>query len=387
VPRFGQEIIGGAEKLARELAEEAARRGWKVEVWTTCALNHFTWENELPAGTFEQNGVNIRRFPITSWNRNRHGVLEGKLNTKGKLTKLEQYEWLEVAAHSAPLYAYIAKHSQGFDTLITLPYASPMAHYAAWMVPERTILWPCLHEEPYAYLEPVGLLLETAWGVMFNSPEEGYLATNTLGLTIKRTAILGIGITLPPLSSDSFTKDQPYLVYIGRLEEGKNLRLLYEFVSQYADLGNNLKLIVIGKGPLKPPDHPAIEYLGYISEEEKAAICAGSLALCQPSLKESFSLTIMESWLAGRPVLVAEDCSVTREHVRRSKGGLWFRNYDSFWGAVDWFKANPTLATKMGANGRDYVKQNYTWKKVADRFEDHVTQWLRGDPNRTNHGK
>jgi glycosyltransferase involved in cell wall biosynthesis len=76
----------------------------------------------------------------------------------------------------------------------------------------------------------------------------------------------------------------------------------------------------------------------------------------------------MESWLAGRPVLVSEACAVTREHVRRSKGGLWFDGYEEFARVVSWLLANPALAGRMGRNGQQYVRQNYSWRAVVDRF-------------------
>jgi glycosyltransferase involved in cell wall biosynthesis len=83
----------------------------------------------------------------------------------------------------------------------------------------------------------------------------------------------------------------------------------------------------------------------------------------------------MESWLAGRPVLVPEECDVTREHVRRSKGGLWFYSADEFAAALDWLTNRPDLASRMGQNGRRYVLQNYTWTAVAERFEHILSHW------------
>ncbi len=49
-PRFGAEVIGGAEAVVREMATGLAARGWDVEVLTTCARDHFTWANEYDGG-------------------------------------------------------------------------------------------------------------------------------------------------------------------------------------------------------------------------------------------------------------------------------------------------------------------------------------------------
>jgi glycosyltransferase involved in cell wall biosynthesis len=165
------------------------------------------------------------------------------------------------------------------------------------------------------------------------------------------------------------------LLCVGRLEEGKNILLLYEYVQRYFEEGNDIRLVVLGEGPLKPPLHPAFEYRGFVSEQEKARAYASSLVLCQPSLNESFSLVVMESWLAGRPVLVHGECAVTRGHVQRSKGGLWFQTYEDFAGALDWFRSHLELATRMGENGKVYVLRNYTWEIVLDRFETIFRVW------------
>jgi len=48
VPRFGEGIAGGAETLVGALARHLAQRGDRVEVFTTCARDNRTWENEFP---------------------------------------------------------------------------------------------------------------------------------------------------------------------------------------------------------------------------------------------------------------------------------------------------------------------------------------------------
>ena len=51
IPRYGPNILGGAESLARGFAERLTQQGWRIEVWTTCAHDYHTWQNVYPAGT------------------------------------------------------------------------------------------------------------------------------------------------------------------------------------------------------------------------------------------------------------------------------------------------------------------------------------------------
>jgi hypothetical protein len=145
---------------------------------------------------------------------------------------------------------------------VALPYASPLAHYAAWAAPDKFVFWPCLHDEPYAYMEPIHLLLERVWGVMFNTPEEGHLALGKLKIEPRRSAVLGEGVILPEMGAvkENGHHSYPYIAYVGRLEAGKNLLLLYDYMWRYADKGGKVRLVVMGKGPLEPPEHPAFDY-------------------------------------------------------------------------------------------------------------------------------
>ena len=340
---------------------------------------------QIRPGPATLDGIPLIRFPISGYDWERRLALEARIDTQGTLAGDEQYAWLESGPHSATLYPHVRRHAADFDAIIALPYANPLVHYAAWVAPEKVLLWPCLHDEPYAYMEPVRLLLDSVWAVAFNAPEEAQIVSDLLQIQLARWAVLGAGVSLPAanetLAGGSKTEGSrtPYLLYVGRLEAGKNLSQLYDYVRHYHEEGHQVKLIVVGRGPLSPPRHAAFDYRGYVPDDEMAAIMAGALSLCQPSLNESFSLTMMESWLAGRPALVSGGCAVTRGHVGRSKGGLWFENYADFSGAVSWLLANDELADRMGLNGRRYVQANYTWPAVVDRFARVFAKWRKQD--------
>ncbi|HLH28669.1 MAG TPA: hypothetical protein VKW77_07110, partial [Acidimicrobiales bacterium] len=79
-PRYGPEVIGGAESAVRMLAERLTGvRGWPVEVFTSCALDHLTWENTEPEGTTVCNGVTVHRFPVASRRRLEYFELDARV--------------------------------------------------------------------------------------------------------------------------------------------------------------------------------------------------------------------------------------------------------------------------------------------------------------------
>ena len=92
--------------------------------------------------------------------------------------------------------------------------------------------------------------------------------------------------------------------------------------------------------------------------------------LCQPSKNESFSLVIMESWLAGRPVLVSEECAVTSNFAKESNGGFYFSDYYQFEAQVNYLLENPKIAEQMGQAGQDYVKKNFSWGVIVKKYKN-----------------
>ena len=51
--RFGGEVGGGAEIVLAQLAKGLSHRGWPVEILTTTAVDHYTWEDTYPPGVSE----------------------------------------------------------------------------------------------------------------------------------------------------------------------------------------------------------------------------------------------------------------------------------------------------------------------------------------------
>lgn len=374
IPRYGEQIVGGAETLAKTFAEYLAQQNWQVTILTTCAQNYHTWENHFPKGKTSVNQVEVIRFPIADWDADQHNQLNYRLSKYAYLPLVDQNQWLANGAHSPELYTYIDASKEIYDVIFALPYLSVIVQYAAWVAPEKFVIIPCLHDEAHAYMEPLHLLLEAIRGVLFLTPEERSFAYHTLNLNLQNTAVLGMGLNDPPQNLPSIAKPKiPYILIISRLEGGKNLALLYEYTQRYVDEGGSLKLQIIGVGDFTPPDHPAFNLCGYVSHAEKLAWAQSALAVCQPSLMESFSIVIMESWQMGRPVLVHKECAITTGHVQRSSGGFSFANYHEFAYAINWLKSNPNEASQMGNRGKQYVEKQYRWPNIFQKLNSFLS--------------
>jgi glycosyltransferase involved in cell wall biosynthesis len=385
VPRYGEDIVGGAETAARQFAEHLPTAEFDVEVLTTCTNDLQSGRNIYPAGTARVNGIQVTRFPIDRGIRNekRYWELMIKFTHRWLTTVDDEYEWIEHSVHSPALYAHLLQHGRSYDYLIFIPYLFGTTFYGSTLYPERTILWPCLHDEPFARFFQTRLMLEACRGVMFNSPPEMDLALGKLGVHNRGAHVVGCGLEEYQADATRFRRTSgltdPFILYAGRLDSMKNLIELFAFFTEYKlRMSDTLKLVLIGGGSLPVPKHPDIVLLGYQTNQAKLDAFAAATLLCQPSLMESFSIVLMEAWLAGTAVLVHGDCDVTREHVLRSNGGLYYSTFDEFAGAVNWLLSHPGERTSMGQSGRAYVLQEHSWQTVLGRFRNALAVW--GNP-------
>ncbi len=376
VPRYGAEIVGGAETLARGFAERLPRDRFRVEVLTTCARSHHTWENELPAGETEEGGVTVRRFEVSPRRIDRFLEVQQRMSDGFPLRLDEEIDWLGGSVNSDPLYACLSEEGGRFDALFFLPYLFGTTLVGSQVDPTRSWLIPCLHDEPFAYLRVVAHLFRSVRGLVFNSAPERALARRLFGVPA-RSPVVGFGFDVREPSRAAATTfrtrrgiDGDYVLYFGRKEGGKNLPLLLDGFSRCADAGRGLSLVVAGDGTLdRAACPPGVIDLPRLDEDEKDAACAGALALCQPSVNESFSIVIMESWMQETPVLVNARCAVTRHHTSLANGGLYFDGPAELAVEIDHLRRHPDEARELGRQGRDYVVRNYAWPTVLERFE------------------
>jgi glycosyltransferase involved in cell wall biosynthesis len=116
-----------------------------------------------------------------------------------------------------------------------------------------------------------------------------------------------------------FRIDRPYFLFLGGIEYRKNLpRLVQAFASTRGEealviAGAPVAWNVEGWGLLRPtlesmrPDRRRRVILtGYVSDQDKAALLAGALALVYPSLYEGFGLPVVEALTMGTPVLTSD---------------------------------------------------------------------------------
>jgi glycosyltransferase involved in cell wall biosynthesis len=188
--------------------------------------------------------------------------------------------------------------------------------------------------------------------------------------------VVGVGVDVDPAEPEKFTElyglgDTPYLLYAGRVEEGKGARELLDAFTAYKAKhpSDPIKLVFLGEAVMTLPERTDVLVTGFVDAATRDAALAGAYALVQPSRFESFSMVLTEAFAHGRPALVQADCAVLRGHAQRSGGAISYRDADDFDAALHALRENADRVREMGDAGRAYVARDYAWESVLDKYE------------------
>ncbi len=381
-PFFGPDAAGGAEFAARSLALHFAGAGMTVEVLTTCLqdLPHGITGRHHPAGVTQDGPLRVHRFPVESADMSRFGLLNDLIINRVPLAEAEELQFMSRHVSSTAMIRHMASEGHAYDFFCFIPYLFGTSCFGMAAVPRgKRVLIPCFHDEGYAALRIVHRLAASADRLVFNAPAEERFARRHFNIDPGRGVTIGLGVETS-MRGDAqrfrsrFGVQDRFILYAGRRDTTKNVHTLIDYFLRYRrSRPAPLKLVLIGSAPLPGGvSSPDLVDLGFVSEQEKRDAFAAADVCCQPSLNESFSYVLMESWLGGTPCLVHECCEVTRDHVVDSHGGLWFRRASDFTGALDRLLGDEALRRAMGSAGRDYVLERYAWPHIIRRFQETV---------------
>lgn len=374
--RYGLEVNGGAETHCRHLAERLSAY-YEVEVYTTCAVDYMTWQNQYKPGTHTINGVTVHRYRVDkARDVKKFNQLSERVLTRPEHTDEEELKWIDL---QGPVCGELLERlwaARGeYKVVIFMTYLYYLTAMGLPMGFENALLVPTLHDEPSAYLRHYRKVFGGAKGFIWNTPIEREFAQSRFP-KIKDTPgiIAGVGVDLP----DGEIPDVPprlrgvdYITYAGRIDESKGCGEMFDFFLRYKrENGGDLKLVLMGKPVMEIPASEDIISLGFVSEEIKYAVMREAKALVLFSRFESLSAVVLESMVMGRPVIVTEHCPVLKEHCLRSNAGLWFQDYPEFAAVLNYMLSHEQVYQAMRENGKRYVEENYQWDRIMEKIRD-----------------
>jgi phosphatidyl-myo-inositol alpha-mannosyltransferase len=170
------------------------------------------------------------------------------------------------------------------------------------------------------------------------------------------------------------------ILFVGRHEERKGFEYLLKAYHRLRKRHVDARLLACGTGPLlrQHKRYAAtrrirdVEWLGRVSDEEKARYFASADIFCAPSTgQESFGIVLLEAMAAGVPI-VASDIHGYKNVMQRNVQGLLVepRNPRALAAALYALSHDADLRHQMGEAGRERAPE-YSWERVTERIVDY----------------
>ena len=378
VQRYGLEIVGGAETLARNVTEHLEPH-FDIEVATTCAQDYRTWANHYPPGDATVRGVTVHRFP-TVRERSRDFASTSRRVLQEAHDLVDEARWIEDQGPDAPaLLEWIHREGTRFDVALFVGYLYAPTLLGLPLLPDRAILMPAAHDEPAIRLSSYRALFHLPRAFSFSTLEERVLVHRLFPATRAVPAdVIGSGLDVPadPPDPDRFRREhgiiRPFVLSFGRLSEAKGADVLLDDWCRFKDAPGSpdWDLVLAGQAEVTIPKRDDVHYLGFVDDRTKWDMLAASSVHVLPSQYESLSIVVMESWWCGKPALVRTACLPVAGQVHRAAGGITYDGYPEFAEALALLAEDAALRDRLGAGGRAYVEENYAWPVIVDKYLD-----------------
>lgn len=166
-----------------------------------------------------------------------------------------------------------------------------------------------------------------------------------------------------------------FMLFIGVLRNYKGLEYLLEAIS-----GTSIPLVLIGTGNgeqklrKRSGNLPNVTCVGRVSEEDKIALIKLCRAVILPShlRSEAFGVCLLEGLMQGKP-LISTDLQTGTSFVNQDNVTGFVvppSNAQALKAAIIKLHDHPTLATEMGANGREHFVKHFRAQEMANRYDE-----------------
>ena len=381
-PRYGSDVVGGAESAVRALATRLAADGYDIAVLTSRARSYVTWADDYLEGTTTEEGVAVSRFSVDHPRSPNFDTVSERVRIR--VSEVDLAEGLAWIDHQGPtstdLIDAVAEVDSG--VLAFTPYLYHPTVRGIPVAKTPTILHAAAHPEPPLELSLFADVFSAVTGIAHYSRAEQDLVLSRFPATVATPqCVLGLPVEPPPFDLDPRAAraffdlgDDPFVMYLGRATASKGANDLVEMFLAVRRRRGSGKLVFVGPVVDELSNQDGVVCLGQVSEEHKFGLLAAADLLVNPSPLESFSLVVLEAWLAGTAVLVNGWCDPTRDHCEQSGGGLWYRNFVEFELALNRLLDDAELRSRLARAGKSYVTKFYSWPVVRRRYLSLLSQ-------------
>jgi lipopolysaccharide biosynthesis glycosyltransferase/glycosyltransferase involved in cell wall biosynthesis len=381
VQRYGDEICGGGEYYAKQLAEHLTSN-YDVDVLTTTSLEYMTWDDHYEAGCSILNGVRVIRFKPE---HERDWGAFNKISQK-ELTKVsskvptdirDDELWIDTEGPYCPnMVNYLEEHGKEYDVVFVITYIYYTAVRTIPVIKDRCVFIPTAHDEIWIRLTIFQKLFRMPRYFAFLTEGEQNFVRNYFKMSYLPGSVVGFGVDVPKnVNIDQFREkfgiEGKYLIYVGRVDVSKSCDEMITYFQDYKKAHpGNLKLVLMGEQIIDVPRDKNIIVTGFVTEQEKFDGIMGSEAMICPSKYESLCIALLEGMACGKPVLANKACPILEEQCKKSKAGFAYANSKDFSKYAEKILHDDNYYQKLRENALNFTRKYYNWNLVSQNFRD-----------------
>ncbi len=182
------------------------------------------------------------------------------------------------------------------------------------------------------------------------------------------------------------TQQNPYLLFLGRLNTIKGPDLLLEAFIEIADTFPNLHLVLAGpdSGLLASLEKLAkqstamdrIHFTGYLGGADKTHALRKALCLVIPSRNEAMSIVVLEAGICATPVIFTDNCGLD-DFAKAGAGTMVSASVKSIRDGLIKSLSDLTSLQQSGEQLQNTVYEKFLWAQQAERYYQHYQELLK----------
>jgi glycosyltransferase involved in cell wall biosynthesis len=171
--------------------------------------------------------------------------------------------------------------------------------------------------------------------------------------------------------------NKPCVLFVGRLIPRKGLHFLVEAAEHIVREEKSAIFVIAGEGPLRKHFIAQLKklnvsknfvFLGDVHDDALPILYNCCDVFVSPSIQEGQGLTLLEAQATAKPV-VAFRVGGVNESVLNKKTGLLIKpDSRELANTVLKILSDNSLSEKMGRQGREFVRRNFSWNVCAEKM-------------------
>src|SRR5574341_754046 len=215
----------------------------------------------------------------------------------------------------------------------------------------------------------------------------GHTYKEVIALFNREVQIVPYGISLSDreLKREKSSSKHKNILCVGRLVERKGVSYLIEAFGKIEE-ETSAQLIIVGQGPEKERLEQLakgrklsdkIKFAGFVKDEELGKYYQNCSVFVLPAITdekgdtEGLGVVLIEALNYKKPVIASNVGGIT-DIVINGKTGLLVpeKDSDELAKALKKILKDEKLATKLGEEGYEYVRENFGWNKIIKRLKE-----------------